>query len=104
MRAAGIRIGKKQRSKKPITQEVQGPPELSSGSRELLSYCSKRMFLRSPLLIRTIQSFSWKRPCCSALPPLSRRLTNKPRVLKCSNVRVKKMQEDVCGFNMAALL
>lgn len=51
------------------------------------------MFRRSPLLIRTMQSFSWKRPCCSALPPLSRRLTNKPRVLKCSNVHVNKMQD-----------
>lgn len=48
----------------------------------LLAYCSKRMFLRSPLLIRTMQSFSWKRLCCSAFPPRSRRLTNKPRVLK----------------------
>lgn len=42
--------------------------------------------------MRTMQSFSWKRPCCSALPPLSRRLTNKPRVLKGSNRRVSELQ------------
>lgn len=66
---------------KRITQEVQAEPP---------SYCSKRMFRRSPLLMRTMQSFSWKRPCCSALPPLSRRLTNKPRVLKRSETRVSE--------------
>lgn len=43
------------------------------------------MFRRSPLLMRTMQSFSWKRPCCSAFPPLSRRLTSRPRVLQGSN-------------------
>lgn len=57
---------------------------------EAPSYCSKRMFRRSPLLMRTMQSFSWKRPCCSAFPPLSRRLTNKPRVLKRAETSVSE--------------
>lgn len=42
--------------------------------------------------MRTMQSFSWKRPCCSAFPPLSRRLTNKPRVLKRSETSVSGEQ------------
>lgn len=63
----------------------------SAGLRgEPPSYCSKRMFRRSPLLMRTMQSFSWKRPCCSAFPPLSRRLTNKPRVLKRAETSVSE--------------
>lgn len=58
---------------------------------EAPSYCSKRMLRRSPWLMRTMQSLSWKRPSCSALPPLSRRLTNKPRVLKGSKRRVSEL-------------
>lgn len=57
-------------------------PTISSRPAPVSSYCSNLMFRRSPLLIRTMQSFSWNRPCCSAFPPFSRRLTNKPRVLK----------------------
>ena len=52
------------------------------GPSSKTAYCSKRMLRRSPLLMRTMQSFSWNRPSCSALPPCSRRLTNSPRVLE----------------------
>lgn len=40
------------------------------------------MLRRSPLLIRTIQSFSWNRASRSAFPPLSSLFTNKPSVLE----------------------
>lgn len=40
------------------------------------------MLRRSPLLILTIQSFSWNRDSRSAFPPLSNLFTNKPRVLE----------------------
>lgn len=46
------------------------------------AYCSNRMLRRSPLLIRTIQSFSWNRASRSAFPPLSSLFTNKPSVLE----------------------
>lgn len=77
-----------QESRKDVMEEAQK----TQPHRDILSvpsYCSNRMFLRSPLLIRMMQSFSWKRPWCSAFPPLSRRLTNKPRVLKGLKVQIK---------------
>lgn len=46
------------------------------------AYCSNRRLRISPWLILTIQSFSWKRCSCSALPPGSRRFTSKPWVLE----------------------
>lgn len=96
-------VGIRRRRKQKVQKDGGGDHRRSAvGSRQLRPYCSKRMFRRSPLLIRTMQSFSWKRPCCSALPPLSRRLTSRPRVLQRSNHRVNRTPEKL--DNMAAEL